>query len=90
MGAVLPKTAVRSVCAEAILPDRCWFSGKKVRLGIKKTLGFSKCWELHVARLKLFVHRYNLEIAGNILNEPTTEIQVVHERLHSIVTSRSV
>ncbi len=40
---------------------------RQVRFGIKKTLSFSKCWDLHVARLKLFVHRYNLEIAENIL-----------------------
>jgi insertion element IS1 protein InsB len=47
-----------------------WNNTLRQRLGqfVRKTLSFSKCWELHVARLKLFVHRYNLEIAGNILN----------------------
>jgi insertion element IS1 protein InsB len=47
-----------------------WNNTLRQRLGqfVRKTLSFSKCWELHVARLRLFVHRYNLEIAENILN----------------------
>ena len=47
-----------------------WNNTLRQRLGqfVRKTLSFSKCWDLHVARLKLFVHRYNLEIAGNISN----------------------
>ena len=46
-----------------------WNNTLRQRLGqfVRKTLSFSKCWELHVARLKLFVYRYNLEIAENIL-----------------------
>jgi insertion element IS1 protein InsB len=47
-----------------------WNNTLRQRLGqfVRKTLSFSKSWELHVARLRLFVHRYNLEIAENILN----------------------
>ena len=47
-----------------------WNNTLRQRLGqfVRKSLSFSKCWDLHVARLKLFVHRYNLEIAENILN----------------------
>jgi IS1 family transposase len=47
-----------------------WNNTLRQRLGqfMRKTLSFSKCWELHVARLKLFVHRYNLERANIILN----------------------
>ena len=46
-----------------------WNNTLRQRLGqfVRKTLSFSKSWDLHVARLKLFVHRYNLEIAENIL-----------------------
>jgi insertion element IS1 protein InsB len=47
-----------------------WNNTLRQRLGqfVRKTLSFSKSWELQVARLRLFVHRYNLEIADNILS----------------------
>ena len=45
-----------------------WNNTLRQRLGqfVRRTMSFSKCWVLHVARLKLFVHRYNLEIAESI------------------------
>lgn len=47
-----------------------WNNTLRQRLGqfVRRSLSFSKLWELHVVRLRLFVHRYNLEIAKNILN----------------------
>jgi IS1 family transposase len=47
-----------------------WNNMLRQRLGqfVRRSLSFSKLWELHVVRLRLFVHRYNLEIAKNILN----------------------
>jgi insertion element IS1 protein InsB len=45
-----------------------WNNTLRQRLGqfVRRTLSFSKSWELHVARLGLFVDRYNLEIANSI------------------------
>jgi insertion element IS1 protein InsB len=39
-----------------------WNNTLRQRLGafVRKTLSFSKCDNLHYARLKLFLHRYNL------------------------------
>jgi insertion element IS1 protein InsB len=39
-----------------------WNNTLRQRLGafVRKTLSFSKCDKLHYARLKLFLHRYNL------------------------------
>ena len=47
-----------------------WNNTLRQRLGqfVRKSLSFSKSWDLHVERLKLFIHRYNLEIAKNILS----------------------
>ena len=41
-----------------------WNNTLRQRLGrfVRKTLSFSKCEEMHVACLSLFVHRYNLEL----------------------------
>ena len=47
-----------------------WNNTLRQRLGqfVRSSLSFSKSWDLHVARLRLFVHRYNLWIAESILN----------------------
>ena len=69
---VVPSDQHQAVGKESGLTNHVerWNNTLRQRLGqfVRKTLSFSKCWELHVARLKLFVHRYNLEIAENILN----------------------
>ena len=45
-----------------------WNNTLRQRLGqfVRRTLSFSKSWELHVVRLRLFVHRYNFEIGKSI------------------------
>lgn len=68
---VIPSGQHEAVGKESGLTNHVerWINTLRQRLGqfVRRTLGFSKSWVLHVARLKLFVHRYNLEIAQNIL-----------------------
>ena len=47
-----------------------WNNTLRQRLGrfVRKTLSFSKCEEMHLACLSLFVYRYNLDRAMVILN----------------------
>jgi insertion element IS1 protein InsB len=47
-----------------------WNNTLRQRVGrfVRKSLSFSKCWEMHEACLALFVHRYNRERANIILN----------------------
>ena len=47
-----------------------WNNTLRQRLGqfVRKTLSFSKCPVMHVARLKLFIHRYNGDLARSILS----------------------
>jgi insertion element IS1 protein InsB len=70
--AVIPSDQHEAVGKDSGLTNHVerWNNTLRQRLGqfVRKTLSFSKCWDLHVARLKLFVHRYNLDIAENILN----------------------
>ena len=69
--AVIPSEQHEAVGKESGLTNHVerWNNTLRQRLGqfVRKTLSFSKCWDLHVARLTLFVHRYNLEIAESIL-----------------------
>ena len=47
-----------------------WNNTLRQRVGrfVRKSLSFSKSWEMHVACLALFVHRYNQDRANVILN----------------------
>jgi IS1 family transposase len=68
---VIPRGQHEAVGKEGGLTNHVeqWNNTLRQRVGrfVQKSLLFLKCWVMHEACLALFVHRYNREIAQNIL-----------------------
>ena len=70
--AVIPSEQHEAVGKESGLTNHVerWNNTLRQRLGrfVRKTLSFSKSWEMHWASLSLFIHHYNRERAMVILS----------------------